>query len=121
MRDKLTFRLLCRPIGYTSFQPFQWPTLPIYALSTDVTLQDDACNPLPESTPNLGGYLLIIRRGTCTLMQKLTNIAAKGAKYALVYNNGEVCGLMADRYTCFWAKFVCRLSSLLRPVLLFLR
>jgi len=104
------FRLLCRPIGYTSLQPFQWPTLPIYALSTDVTIPNDACEPLPESTPDLGGYLIIIRRGTCTLIQKLTNVASKGAKYVLIYNNGQVCGLMVDQMRISWADFVCRLS-----------
>jgi hypothetical protein len=63
----------------------------------DVTVPNDACNPLPESTPDLGGHLVIIRRGTCTFVQKLGNVAAKGAKYALIYNDGGVCGLVTDR------------------------
>ena len=94
--EELTFCMLCRPIGYTSLEPFQWPTLPIYAVSTDMTVPNDACDPLPESTPDLSRYLVIIRRGTCTFVQKLNNVAAKGAKYVFIYNNGGVCSLAMD-------------------------
>lgn len=76
------------PISYFSFTPLDIPgSLPIYATSTDITITDDACNPLPSTTPNLAGYVVIIRRGTCTFVTKLANVAAYGAKYALIYNN----------------------------------
>ena len=77
--------------------------LPIFATSTDTTVVDDACNPLPDSTPDLSGFLTVIRRGTCTFVrhnfsilyaqltslmeqvQKLTNAAAKGAQIVFIY------------------------------------
>ena len=43
---------------------------------------------------------LIIRRGTCTFVQKLNNVAARGAKYALIYKNGVVRSLATDRCAC---------------------
>ncbi|KAG9220554.1 hypothetical protein CCMSSC00406_0004010 [Pleurotus cornucopiae] len=64
-------------------------TRPIFATSTDVTVVDDACNPLPDSTPDLSGFVVIVRRGTCTFVQKLQNVAAKGATVTLIYDNGS--------------------------------
>lgn len=76
------------PIVYYSLTPLPVPnSLPIYALSTDTTVTNDGCDPLPDSTPDLSSYIVLIRRGSCTFVQKVTNAAAKGAKYALVYNN----------------------------------
>lgn len=42
--------------------------LPIYALSKDTTIANDACDPLPSDTPDLSPYLVIIRRGTCAFV-----------------------------------------------------
>ncbi|KXN90796.1 Minor extracellular protease vpr [Leucoagaricus sp. SymC.cos] len=64
-------------------------SLPIFATSNSTTVVDDACNPLPDDTPDLSDKLVVIRRGTCTFVQKLTNAAAKGAKVALIYDNGS--------------------------------
>ncbi|KAG8936970.1 hypothetical protein FRC02_009107 [Tulasnella sp. 418] len=76
------------PIPYYSFTPLNITgSLPLYAVSTDTTVADDACNPLPDSTPDLGGYLVLVRRGSCTFATKVNNIKAKGAKQALIYNN----------------------------------
>ncbi|KAI0049853.1 subtilisin-like protease [Auriscalpium vulgare] len=66
--------------------PGEWP---IYATSNDTTIIDDACDPLPDSTPDLSGFLTVVRRGTCTFVQKLTNIADKGGNVALIYDNGN--------------------------------
>lgn len=74
------------PIPYfrpTSLLP--GATLPVYATSNLTTVPDDACDPLPDATPDLSGKLVLIRRGTCTFIQKLTNVAAKGAKVMLIY------------------------------------
>ncbi|KAI0081943.1 subtilisin-like protease [Panus rudis PR-1116 ss-1] len=77
------------PITYFATFPLAInDTLPIFATSTDTTVVDDACNPLPDNTPDLSKFLVIIRRGTCTFVQKLTNVAAKGGKVALIYDNG---------------------------------
>jgi hypothetical protein len=57
----------------------------VYATSNSTTVADDACNALPASTPDLANKVVIVRRGTCSFVQKLTNIAAKGAKAFLIY------------------------------------
>jgi Subtilase family/Fn3-like domain len=46
-------------------------------------LADDACNPLPPGTPDLSQYLVLTRRGTCLLSDKLTNLENAGAKFIL--------------------------------------
>ncbi|KAF9264126.1 subtilisin-like protease [Marasmius fiardii PR-910] len=78
------------PIPYYELFPFPiTDSLPIYATSNDTTVVDDACNPLPDSTPDLSPYLVVVRRGSCTFAQKLTNIAAKGGNLTFIYDNGS--------------------------------
>ena len=58
------------PITY--FDTFPLPvtaTLPIFATSNDTTIADDACNPLPDDTPDLSNFVVIVRRGTCTFVR----------------------------------------------------
>ncbi|KZV93701.1 subtilisin-like protease [Exidia glandulosa HHB12029] len=74
------FSLFPLPVGGAAF--------PVFATSTDTTVVDDACNPLPANTPDLSKFVTVVRRGTCTFVQKLTNIAAKGGDVVLIYNNG---------------------------------
>ncbi|KAH7105764.1 subtilisin-like protein [Auriculariales sp. MPI-PUGE-AT-0066] len=62
--------------------------LPIYATSNDSTVVDDACNELPDSTPDLSGYVTLVRRGTCGFMTKIQNVLAKNGSTIIVYNNG---------------------------------
>lgn len=60
------------PITY--FDTFPLPvnsTLPIFATSTDTTVEDDACNPLPDDTPDLSQFVVIIRRGGCSFVCSL--------------------------------------------------
>ncbi|KAK0476848.1 subtilisin-like protease [Armillaria novae-zelandiae] len=78
------------PITY--FETFPFPiteALPIYAISNDTSVVDDACSALPDSTPDLSSFLVIVRRGTCPFTQKLANIVAKGATIAFIYDNGN--------------------------------
>ncbi|KAG8967619.1 hypothetical protein FRC03_009648 [Tulasnella sp. 419] len=76
------------PIGYGSFKPLNINgSLPIYATSTNTSIANDACSPLPEDTPDLSQYLVIVKRGTCKFTDKIANIQAKGAKAALIYDN----------------------------------
>ncbi|KAG8979396.1 hypothetical protein FRC05_008381 [Tulasnella sp. 425] len=78
------------PIAYNSFLPLNVNgSLPIYATSTDTNIADDACNPLPDTTPNLSGYVVVVRRGTCAFTNKLANVAAKGGKVTLIYDNAD--------------------------------
>ena len=59
--------------------------MPIYATSTNISQPDDACNPLPDSTPDLSSYVVVVHRGTCLFTQKLANVAAKGAQVVVIY------------------------------------
>ncbi|KAI0779500.1 subtilisin-like protease [Fomes fomentarius] len=78
------------PITYFSALPFPiTETLPVFATSNDTAVVDDACDPLPDDTPDLSKFVVLVRRGTCTFVQKLTNVAAKGAKVTLIYDNGN--------------------------------
>ncbi|KAH6906334.1 peptidase [Coprinopsis sp. MPI-PUGE-AT-0042] len=62
---------------------------PIYVLSEDITNPTDGCDPLPNNTPDLSKYVTIVRRGTCTFVTKLANIAKKGGNSTLIYDNGN--------------------------------
>ena len=53
--------------------------------TTSLTLP--RCDAYPADTPDLSGYIVLIRRGSCTFVQKAQNAAAFGAKYVLFYNN----------------------------------
>jgi subtilisin family serine protease len=63
--------------------------LPIIPLSLDPTNPADACEILPDTTPDLSGGIVLIRRGTCNFSVKQANAAKFGAKYILFYNNGN--------------------------------
>ncbi|KAH9929600.1 subtilisin-like protease [Epithele typhae] len=78
------------PVTYFSLNPLPVDgARPIFATSNDTTVVDDACNPLPDDTPDLSGSVVLVRRGTCTFVTKLTNIAAKGGNVTLIYDNGN--------------------------------
>ena len=54
------------PITYVSPLPLNITgSLPIYATSTNTSIEDDACSPLAQDTPDLSKYLVVIRRGAC--------------------------------------------------------
>ncbi|PVG02580.1 subtilisin-like protein, partial [Serendipita vermifera] len=75
-------------IAYYSLAPLNFTeSLPIYAISKTM-VANDACAPLPDDTPDLSPYTVLIRRGSCPFLTKLENVAAKGARVALIYNNG---------------------------------
>jgi hypothetical protein len=62
------------PITYTSFTPLPVNgSRPIYATSNDTTIANDACVPLPASTPDLSPYVVIIRRGGCNFVSDLVS------------------------------------------------
>ena len=69
---------------------FERATFPVYALDYNKTAIDTACKPLPDSTPDLGAYLVLLRvsqlHGVCAPAQQAENLAAKGAKRALFFN-----------------------------------
>ncbi|KAG9127742.1 hypothetical protein FRC07_010194 [Ceratobasidium sp. 392] len=93
-----------RGIPYYSFLPANIPDgLKMYATSSDTSIANDACNPLPASTPNLADYVVVIRRGGCAFTQKLGNAAAFGAKNFLISNNvvEPLSGITVGNYTAF--------------------
>lgn len=87
--------------GFVAGQPDAWAnsSLPLFAISKNTSVQADACSPLPSNTPNLSGYAVLVRRGTCDFTDKLSNVAKAGARYVIVYNNvatGSLISISAD-------------------------
>ena len=70
-----------------TFAEGQSKILEVYETSSSLTITDDACEPLPDSTPDLSNKVVLVGRGTCTFVTKFNNVAAKGAKYVLIYNS----------------------------------
>ncbi|KAK6865319.1 subtilase [Apiospora arundinis] len=62
----------------------------ILPLNLDTTVVDDACKPYPSDAPRLENVIPLVKRGTCDFVTKVTNLAALGAKYVLIYNNAGV-------------------------------
>ncbi|EON99722.1 putative minor extracellular protease vpr protein [Phaeoacremonium minimum UCRPA7] len=75
--------------GFTAGSPANWGgvTLPLWSVNFNTADPANACEALPADTPDLSGYVVLVRRGTCTFVTKLANVAAKGAKYVIFYNN----------------------------------
>ncbi|EJD48275.1 subtilisin-like protein [Auricularia subglabra TFB-10046 SS5] len=68
----------------------EWP---MYTISHDATVEEDACKPLADSTPDLSKYVVLVRRGGCDFSVKIANVGAKGGKNFLFYNaNGREFG-----------------------------
>ncbi|KYK61463.1 hypothetical protein DCS_02605 [Drechmeria coniospora] len=74
--------------GYMPGDPYNWDgvTLDVYATSTDMTVEGDACSKLPEDTPDLSEKIVLIRYSTCCANILATNAVAKGAKYIILYD-----------------------------------
>ncbi|KAL7622583.1 hypothetical protein AAE478_008091 [Parahypoxylon ruwenzoriense] len=60
-------------------------TLPLWAVTNNTEVEDDACSPLPDGTPDLSSYMVLIRQGNCGFDFQAQNVAAKGAKTRPVY------------------------------------
>lgn len=75
--------------GWTAGSPSNWGnvSLPLWSVNYNTSDPANACSPLPDDTPDLSGKLVLIRRGSCTFVQKVQNVVDKGAKYVMFYNN----------------------------------
>jgi len=75
--------------GFASGTPGAWEgvRLPLWAPDYNITEVAGGCEPYANTTTDLSGYIVLVRRGTCFFTQKAENAVAKGAKYVLVYNN----------------------------------
>lgn len=72
--------------GYTVGTPaFANVTLPLWAASNSSDAGPDACNALPEDTPDLADYLVLIRDAGCSWVAQAENVAAKGGKYIMLH------------------------------------
>jgi hypothetical protein len=74
---------------YTPGFPAGWAgvNLPLWAVNFNTADPANGCDPYPDSTPDLSGHIVLVRRGSCTFVQKVTNAAAKGARFVMLYNN----------------------------------
>ncbi|KAF1970669.1 subtilisin-like serine protease PR1C [Bimuria novae-zelandiae CBS 107.79] len=77
--------------GWTPGSPAKWGnvSLPLWNINNDPTDTANGCDPYPADTPDLSEYIVLIHRGTCTFVEKVTNAVNAGAKYVLIYNNVE--------------------------------
>lgn len=77
--------------GWTQGIPSAWGniTRPLWSVNYDTADPANACEALPDDTPDLSEYIVLVRRGTCTFVEKVTNLAAKGAQYIMFYNNAD--------------------------------
>lgn len=76
--------------GFHAGVPAAWSStvsLPLYATSEDIKVADDACDPLPDDTPDLSKYITLIRRGSCSPVDQINHAVAHGAEYVILYNN----------------------------------
>ena len=75
--------------GYSAAQPSAWngTSLPLWAPDFDPTTPNGGCDPYPADTPDLSEKIVLVRRGTCTYVQKAQNAAKFGAKYIVIFNN----------------------------------
>ncbi|WRT66229.1 uncharacterized protein IL334_003182 [Kwoniella shivajii] len=80
------------PIPYFDYQGFTPGTYPLYAYTTDPTVADDGCT-VPDGTPNLNGYVVLVRRGGCSLLQKAQNIYYQGGRAMFVINTANTAPL----------------------------
>lgn len=60
-------------LGIHGFNVSGSTAFPVYFTSTNPTFATDACAPLPPSTPNLAGYVVVVQGGGCTLLVKSTS------------------------------------------------
>lgn len=76
--------------GMMAGAPDAWSgvKLPLYAASFNVNATNDGCVEYDDGV-DLSGYIVLVRRGSCTFVDKASNAAAAGAKYIIVYNNED--------------------------------
>jgi len=75
--------------GQTSF--------PVYTTSKKINDDKDACGDLPDSTPDLSKYAVLVHRSkSCNNGYQVSNLEAKGAKIILLYNNEDQEPVYAD-------------------------
>jgi len=71
-----------------------WPgTFPLYAISRRANATDDACNALPDDTPDLSGHIVLVHLSElqkCETIYQLDRLGAKKAKRIMFYGPDEL-------------------------------
>ncbi|KAK0529661.1 hypothetical protein OC835_004272 [Tilletia horrida] len=71
---------------YYAPRAFKLPAMPVYATASDPSVSRDACDPLPEYVPDLSPYVVLVRRGGCSLDVKFRHVSESGGKTVLLWN-----------------------------------
>lgn len=61
-------------------------TLELYFTSTNPANTTDACQPLPKGL-DLSNKLIVVQRGSCLFVEKMTYVASRKGAYMLIYNS----------------------------------
>ncbi|KDE02656.1 hypothetical protein MVLG_06814 [Microbotryum lychnidis-dioicae p1A1 Lamole] len=75
------------PMSYFSAMPFETEDVLSLYFTSPESAKEVACETLPDSTPNLKDRLVVVKRDQCATDDMFTNLAAKGARFALVYGS----------------------------------
>lgn len=71
--------------------PTSFKDIPVYPLSLNTTVADDACQPLDEKTPDLSTSIVLVRRSVlCQDYEQVNNLLPFGPKVILFYHNEDV-------------------------------
>lgn len=62
--------------------------LAIKPISLDTSIPNDACS-LPDDTPDLSNFVVLVRKGSCNVYTKQANLEKFGARWILLYNNDD--------------------------------
>ena len=72
--------------GWTPGRPvYANITLPLWSPANSTQGGPDGCEPLPDDTPDLADYMVLVHQATCSWITQAENIAAKGGKYIMMY------------------------------------
>lgn len=82
---------------YFASVPLNISSLPLYPITLDSSTNNtgDACSALPSSL-DLSGYVVLVKRGTCTFAEKYAVVAAAGAKHLIIYNSAAAFSYLPD-------------------------
>ncbi len=82
--------------------PFSVKDVPVYALSRNTSVLDDACLPLPEDTPDLSSSIVLIRQSKqCEDWEQSLNVAPFNPVGIIFYHNMDVDTLDPWSYDTF--------------------
>ncbi|OCF36719.1 peptidase [Kwoniella heveanensis BCC8398] len=76
------------PITYYNYQAFASGSYPVYVYSSDPSDSNYGCV-VPDDTPDLSGYLVVVRRGGCSLSDKARFAYLAGATAIFVVNTPD--------------------------------